>query len=210
MKKLLVFIAVSLFATTIVFADTGSGRQVSRTPVEVKKSTATKQLKEVRRTPAPAAEQTEPVVQQTPSQPVVVRQPAPARSVVQPAMQERVAPAPAPAYVETWPEGPCANCPIQRWATSDYYPVKTGGQFLRGLINAATCWLELPRSIFIDSRDGAPVVGTFLGVADGAAYTILRAGGGIIDIVTAIIPNYNNDLYRSEEEPIIFCDYFCK
>lgn len=95
---------------------------------------------------------------------------------------------------------------VQTWAQSDNYGIKVGGQMLRGVINAASCPAELVRSIIVRSAEGDPFVGTFQGIGEGAAYTILRAGGGIIDVATSIVPEYKNDVYYNPNEPIIFWD----
>ena len=55
--------------------------------------------------------------------------------------------------------------------------------FGRGLTNIATCWLEIPRCIVYDN-EVIPVVGTFLGIPEGAGFTVVRALVGVGDIVS--------------------------
>lgn len=55
--------------------------------------------------------------------------------------------------------------------------------FGRGLTNIATCWLEIPRCIVYDN-EVIPVVGTILGIPEGAGFTLVRALVGVGDILS--------------------------
>jgi putative exosortase-associated protein (TIGR04073 family) len=55
--------------------------------------------------------------------------------------------------------------------------------FGRGLTNIATCWLEIPRCIVYDN-ELIPVIGTILGIPEGAGYTVVRLLVGTADIIS--------------------------
>lgn len=76
-------------------------------------------------------------------------------------------------------------------ANSDSYGRKAGGMFGRGLLNAATCFLDIIVQTVDKTKDGPPVVGTLTGLGSGAACTVLRAGSGIVDVASFWVPSFN-------------------
>ena len=76
-------------------------------------------------------------------------------------------------------------------ASSDSYGRKAGGMFGRGLLNAATCFLDIIVQTVDKTKDGPPVVGTLTGIGSGAACTVLRAGSGVVDVASFWVPGFN-------------------
>ena len=76
-------------------------------------------------------------------------------------------------------------------AQSDSYGRKAGGMFGRGLLNAASCFIDLIVQTVDKTKDGPPIVGTLTGIGSGAACTVLRAGSGVVDVATFWVPGFN-------------------
>ena len=53
----------------------------------------------------------------------------------------------------------------------------------RGLVNVATCWLEIPRC-FVYHNSQVPVMGTVVGVCEGVGFTTVRAFAGVADFIS--------------------------
>ena len=68
----------------------------------------------------------------------------------------------------------------------------------RGLANAATCWIELPKQIYLVSKEREPFTGAIYGAAQGLCYSALRLAGGAYDAVTFLIPPYDKPLLEDE------------
>ena len=95
-------------------------------------------------------------------------------------------------------------------AKSDQYNKKLGGMLGRGLVNAATCFVDLIVQTVNGTKEGPPFVGTLTGLGGGIACTALRATSGVLDVVTFWVPgfngipvskNYDNCLETAEEAP---------
>ncbi len=95
-------------------------------------------------------------------------------------------------------------------AKSDQYGKKAGGMLGRGLVNAATCFVDLVVQTVHGTQDGPPFVGTLTGLGGGLGCTALRATSGVLDVVTFWVPgfngipvsrNYSNCLEEDEEGP---------
>ena len=71
-------------------------------------------------------------------------------------------------------------------------------KFGRGLINAATCWLEVPAEVYRVAKEKGNFVGGTLGLLQGVCSTLLRAATGVVDVATFIIPPYNHPLIQPE------------
>ncbi|MFC1809618.1 hypothetical protein ACFL3D_05830, partial [Candidatus Omnitrophota bacterium] len=98
------------------------------------------------------------------------------------------------------------TCALCEWSNSDNYGVKFGGQFLRGLLNAATCWVELPVTTYQKTMDGDnPFIDPFAGLGEGAARTVGRAASGVLDVATSWVPKYKNQLIF-KSKPTLMCD----
>jgi putative exosortase-associated protein (TIGR04073 family) len=188
MKKLLIILAILLIISSVAYADKGSGRAVSREVVEVQ----------------------EPVVQ-------VIQREAPQPVVQQVVMPRQVQQEPqvvAPQAIQIkddtdldalYHDAGC-QCVLCRWSNSDNYGVKFGGQFLRGLFNAGTCWVEIPVTTYERTIEGdTPIVDTVVGCSEGIVRTVLRAGSGVIDVGTSWIPWYKNQLIF-KSQPTLICE----
>lgn len=81
--------------------------------------------------------------------------------------------------------------PVHEAAESPEYGRKAKGMLGRGLLNVVTCFMDLIVDTVNETRTGPPLVGTLTGVAKGAGCTVLRAGSGVIDVVTFWVPGFN-------------------
>lgn len=88
---------------------------------------------------------------------------------------------------EVW----AARTPVHEAAESPQYGRKFGGMVGRGLLNVATCFVDLLVNVVNETRQGPPFVGTLVGVAKGAGCTVLRAGSGVVDVATFWVPGFN-------------------
>ena len=68
----------------------------------------------------------------------------------------------------------------------------------RGLANAVTCWIELPKQIWMVSKEREPFTGLVYGSAKGLCYTAIRLVSGAYDTATFLIPPYDKALNESE------------
>lgn len=80
---------------------------------------------------------------------------------------------------------------IWEMANSDQYGKKAGGMFGRGLLNAATCFVDVIVQTVNGTQDGPPFVGTLTGLGGGIACTALRATSGVLDVGTFWVPGFN-------------------
>lgn len=71
-------------------------------------------------------------------------------------------------------------------------------KFGRGLVNTATCWLEIPAEFFQVSQEKNPAAGVIIGFPKGLFMTALRCLTGLIDVVTFVIPPYDKPLMKPE------------
>ncbi len=68
------------------------------------------------------------------------------------------------------------------------YPTMAGEKLMNGIVNAATGWVELPKTIILTSqRDGAPY-GLTVGLLTGLIHTVGRTVLGALDAATFFIP----------------------
>lgn len=80
---------------------------------------------------------------------------------------------------------------VWEMAQSEQYGKKAGGMLGRGLVNAATCFVDLIVQTVNGTQDGPPVVGTLTGLGGGIACTALRATSGVLDVGTFWVPGFN-------------------
>ncbi len=69
----------------------------------------------------------------------------------------------------------------------------------RGVANALTGWVELPKNIYNTSVEDNALAGVTLGLAKGAGMTLVRTGAGIYEIATFPFPLPEN--YKPILEP---------
>ncbi len=63
-----------------------------------------------------------------------------------------------------------------------------GNKAGRGIANVATGWLELPKQIYVTSKEGGAVKGIFLGPLKGIGMTVVRTLAGAGELATFFIP----------------------
>ena len=76
-------------------------------------------------------------------------------------------------------------------AESDQYGKKFGGMLGRGLLNVATCFVDLVVHTVEETKQGPPLVGTLTGLGSGTGCMVLRAGSGVVDVATSWVPGFN-------------------
>ncbi len=76
-------------------------------------------------------------------------------------------------------------------AQSPHYGKKAGGMLGRGLVNAATCFVDVIVQTVQGTQNGAPFVGTLTGLGGGIGCTALRATSGVLDVATFWVPGFN-------------------
>lgn len=76
-------------------------------------------------------------------------------------------------------------------AESDQYGTKAGGMLGRGLLNVATCFVDLIVQTVEKTQDGPPFVGTMTGLGSGLGCTALRVSSGALDVITFWVPGFN-------------------
>ena len=67
----------------------------------------------------------------------------------------------------------------------------------RGIVNIATCWLEIPRCIIYHNSQ-VPVMGTIVGICEGAGFTVVRAFSGVMDFIS--FGFMSDSIYNSTHE----------
>ncbi|MFA6129873.1 MAG: exosortase system-associated protein, TIGR04073 family [Candidatus Omnitrophota bacterium] len=68
----------------------------------------------------------------------------------------------------------------------------------RGVINMATCWMELPAEVARVSNEQDPAAGASIGVVNGTITSVIRGLAGIYDTVTFPIPSYTKPAMKPE------------
>ena len=61
-------------------------------------------------------------------------------------------------------------------------------KMFRGIANAATGWMEIPKQMSLTWQDSGPGVGLSWGLVKGIGYAIARSVGGAYEIVTFPLP----------------------
>ncbi len=76
-------------------------------------------------------------------------------------------------------------------AKSEKYGTKVGGMLGRGVVNVATCFVDVVVQTVNGTQDGPPFVGTLTGLGSGIGCTALRVSSGALDVVTFWVPDFN-------------------
>ena len=63
-------------------------------------------------------------------------------------------------------------------------------KFGRGVVNALTGWIELPKQVHIGAMEERPLPGLAWGVEKGAGLALLRSGVGCYETLTFPLPYY--------------------
>ncbi|MDX8404408.1 MAG: exosortase system-associated protein, TIGR04073 family [Mariprofundaceae bacterium] len=72
---------------------------------------------------------------------------------------------------------------------ADDYGSQAGDKFSRGLANAATGWVEVPKNIANESNKSNVLVGLTVGSVKGVAHTVGRTAVGAVELGTFFIPS---------------------
>ena len=74
------------------------------------------------------------------------------------------------------------------------YADHAGDKLFRGVVNAATGWLELPKNIIETTQktEGNFFVGITWGTLKGVGATLARTGAGAWEVATFIFPSYES------------------
>ncbi|MDP3919979.1 MAG: hypothetical protein Q8R76_04135 [Candidatus Omnitrophota bacterium] len=104
---------------------------------------------------------------------------------------------------------PLAHAQETVWemAESGQYGHKVAGMLGRGLINVATCFVDLIVQTVEGTQEGPPVVGTLTGLGGGIACTALRAGSGVVDVATFWVPDFNGLPVARSYSDCLLADY---
>ncbi|MBI3312887.1 MAG: hypothetical protein HYZ83_01440 [Candidatus Omnitrophica bacterium] len=76
-------------------------------------------------------------------------------------------------------------------AKSEKYGTKFQGMLGRGLLNVATCFVDLIQHTVEGTQEGPPLVGTLTGLGSGIGCTALRVTSGALDVLTSWVPGFN-------------------
>lgn len=76
-------------------------------------------------------------------------------------------------------------------AKSPEYGKKVWGMLGRGVVNVATCFVDLIVQTVEGTQDGPPFVGTMTGLGGGLGCTALRVSSGALDVLTFWVPDFN-------------------
>ena len=81
---------------------------------------------------------------------------------------------------------------VWQMADSEKYGEKAGGMLGRGLLNAATCFVDMPVGAVNGAKRNKPeFLGGIGGFASGAVCTIFRAASGVLDVATFWVPSFH-------------------
>ena len=84
-----------------------------------------------------------------------------------------------------------ARTSVHDAAESQEYGRKFGGMIGRGVLNGATCFVDVLVDLVNGTKNGPPLVGTLTGAAQGLGCGVLRLGSGAVDLVTFWVPGFN-------------------
>jgi putative exosortase-associated protein (TIGR04073 family) len=68
----------------------------------------------------------------------------------------------------------------------------------RGLANMLTGSIEVPKQIYLVSKEREPISGATYGFAKGICYGLLRTGSGVYDTLSFPIPPYDKPILEPE------------
>ncbi|MFH1771279.1 MAG: exosortase system-associated protein, TIGR04073 family [Candidatus Omnitrophota bacterium] len=71
-------------------------------------------------------------------------------------------------------------------------------KFGRGVVNGATCWIEVPKQIYLTSLEYDPLVGITFGAVKGSCYAVLRAASAGYDTAFFLLPPYDKAVLMPE------------
>ncbi len=84
-----------------------------------------------------------------------------------------------------------ANEDVWQMANSSQYGKKVGGMLGRGIINVATCFVDIIVQTVDGTKVGPPFVGTLTGLGGGIGCAALRVSSGAVDVLSFWVPGFN-------------------
>lgn len=78
------------------------------------------------------------------------------------------------------------------------YKQKAINKLDRGVVNAATFWLEIPAEVAKVSNEENPLMGVTVGTVHGLFASVVRAGSAAFDTVTFFIPPFDKPIVKPE------------
>ena len=84
-----------------------------------------------------------------------------------------------------------ARMKCHEMAESADYQQKVFGMIGRGVVNAATCFVDPLVQTVNETKAGPALIGTLTGLARGTGCGVLRLGSGAIDVLTFWVPGFN-------------------
>lgn len=89
-------------------------------------------------------------------------------------------------------------------AMAEDYPQNAGQKLTNGVANAATGFLDIPKTMMVDSQSNGPAYGMTFGLIKGFWNAVFRTGIGIFDAATFLIPT------KAEASPKVIWEDFNK
>ncbi|MCF7907928.1 MAG: exosortase system-associated protein, TIGR04073 family [Candidatus Omnitrophica bacterium] len=78
------------------------------------------------------------------------------------------------------------------------YDQNAATKLARGIVNGVTSWIEVPKQVYLVSKEREPLTGITYGMVKGVVYTVLRVTEGAYDIASFAIPPYDQPLLEPE------------
>lgn len=96
---------------------------------------------------------------------------------------------------------------VRQARTADLWFDKWGFKMTRGLVNTGSFWVELPRNMYVETRDN-PIVGPVKGFFKGLGLSGVRLVSGVMDIATFGTVDDMYSVYDQYEFPyFVWQDY---
>lgn len=80
---------------------------------------------------------------------------------------------------------------VWEMAESEKYGTKAGGMLGRGVVNVATCFVDLLVQTVDKTKEGPAFIGTMSGLGSGLGCSALRVTSGATDVLTFWVPDFN-------------------
>lgn len=71
---------------------------------------------------------------------------------------------------------------------NDSFAGQIGHKLIRGVANAITGWVEIPKQMYLRTTDGPFVVGSVQGVVEGIGMSFARTTAGLYEVATFAVP----------------------
>lgn len=86
------------------------------------------------------------------------------------------------------PDASAEDCRTVEESSAQEIVGAAGGKFGRGVANAATGWMELPKQIYVTAHEEGAVQAIFLGPLKGIGMALVRTLAGVGELATFIVP----------------------